>query len=221
MALLTLFDFFSLAVNSKGEEIYDSVLFIPATPDSELKKLIEEEAKACELRIKIVEKPGKKLIDYMKSFDKSHENLKCEEKDCLACGNGKEGEGKCRKHDIVYKIACLECKAIKKSANYFGDTHFNAYTRGKQHLENYHSSNAKTQEDSALRRHAKEVHNDKKVKYEMSIVKSFKEDPLSRQIFESIQIVESKEKDDYPLNSKNEFNQALIVSAKFTRGIHN
>ena len=55
----------------------------------------------------------------------------------------------------------------------------------------------------------------------MSVIKSFKEDPLSRQIYESIKIVDSKEKDDYPLNTKNEFNQALIVSAKFTRGIYN
>ena len=34
----------------------------------------------------------------------------------------------------------------KKTANYYGDTHFNAYTRGKQHLEKYKSSNKNTQE---------------------------------------------------------------------------
>ena len=83
------------------------------------------------------------------------------------------------------------------------------------------SKNKNTQEKSALRIHAKEVHNDKKVNYKMSVVKSFKDDPLSRQIFESIKIVDSKENDDYPLNTKNEFSQALIISAKFTRGINN
>ena len=157
----------------------------------------------------------------MKSVNKTNENPKCDEKECMTCQNGKQPEGKCRKNDIVYKISCEECETKKKRANYYGDTHFNAFTRGKQHLEKYRSKNAKTQENSALRRHAKEVHNDKKVKFNMSIVKSFKEDPLARQIFESVQIVESKEKDDYPLNSKNEFNQALIVTAKFTRGVHN
>ena len=110
---------------------------------------------------------------------------------------------------------------MKKSAIYYGETNFNAYTRGKQHLEKYNSSNLNTQEKSALRRHAKDVHNDQKIKYKMNILKSFKEDPLSRQIFESQKIVESKEIDDFPLNTKNEFNQALIVTAKFTRGIHN
>ena len=114
--------------------MYDSVIFIPATPNSELKKVIEEEAKACALKIRVVEKPGKKLIDYLKSFDKTNENPKCEEKDCLTCGNGEKKGGHCRKHDIVYKIACEECETNKKSANYYGDTHFNAYTRGKIHL---------------------------------------------------------------------------------------
>ena len=55
----------------------------------------------------------------------------------------------------------------------------------------------------------------------MKIIKTFKDDPLARQIFESTKIVESKENDDYPLNTKNEFNQALIVTAKFSRGIYN
>ena len=61
---------------------------------------------------------------------------------------------------------------MKKSANYYGDTHFNAYTRGKQHMTKYRSTNKNTQEDSALRKHAKEVHNDKQVKYKMSIIKN-------------------------------------------------
>ena len=74
--------------NSKGEPMYDLVIFIPATPNSELKKVIEEEAKACDLKIIVVEKPGKKLIDYLKSFDKTNENPKCEEHDCLTCVNG-------------------------------------------------------------------------------------------------------------------------------------
>ena len=206
--------------NSKGEKIYDSVLFIPATPESALKKEIEDEAKACDLRVKVVERPGKKLIDYMKSFVKKEETPKCEEKDCLSCGSdGKSGE-KCRKTNVVYKISCIECKSAKKSANYYGESNFNAYTRGKQHLDKYNSRNVNTQEKSAMKQHAINVHEGRQVKYEMTILKSFKEDPLARQIYESIKIVESKENDDFPLNSKNEFNQALIVTAKFSRGIY-
>ena len=54
----------------------------------------------------------------------------------------------------------------------------------------------------------------------MDVLKTFKNNPLGRQVYESIQIVKSKEEDHYPLNDKNEFNQAMIVTAKYTRGIH-
>ena len=48
----------------------------------------------------------------------------------------------------------------------------------------------------------------------------FKNNPLVRQVFKSILIVKSKSEDDYPLNDKNEFNQAMIVTAKYSKGIY-
>ena len=53
----------------------------------------------------------------------------------------------------------------------------------------------------------------------MEVLPSFKK-PLARQVMESILILKSKVNDDFPLNSKNEFNQALIVTAKYTKGCH-
>ena len=53
----------------------------------------------------------------------------------------------------------------------------------------------------------------------MEIIKTFKNNPMARQVLESVHIVNSKNQDDYPMNSKNEFNQALVVTAKFTKGI--
>ena len=74
---------------------------------------------------------------------------------------------------------------------------------------------------SAMRKHAKNVHQDKKVEYKMEIMKTFKNNPLARQVYESVKIVNSKLEDDYPLNDKNEFNQARIVTTKYTRGVYN
>ena len=54
----------------------------------------------------------------------------------------------------------------------------------------------------------------------MKIIKNFKDDPLARRVYESIKIVESKENYDYPMNSKTEFNKALINTTKHTRGIY-
>ena len=70
-----------------------------------------------------------------------------------------------------------------------------------------------------IRQHAIEIHNDKKVDYTMEIIKSYKNNPLAREVHESIHIVQSKYEDHHPMNSKNEFNQALIVTAKFTKGV--
>ena len=72
---------------------------------------------------------------------------------------------------------------------------------------------------SALRQHSITVHNDKKVSYKMEIIKTFKNNPLARQVLESVNIINSKNEDDHPMNLKKEFNQALVVTAKFTKGI--
>ena len=130
-----------------------------------------------------------------------------------------EKGGNCRKPNIVYRISCKECIIKKKRANYYGESHFNGFTRGKQHLSNYKSKNKNTQEKSAMRRHAKEIHNNKNVEYEMTILKSFKDDPLSRQVYESILIIDSKKEDDFPMNNKDEFNQAKVVVASYKQGI--
>ena len=53
----------------------------------------------------------------------------------------------------------------------------------------------------------------------MEVLKSFKNNPLARQVYESINIVKSKNEEEFPLNNKNEFNQAMIVTTKYSRGL--
>ena len=158
----------------KDGKKFDSVMMVPATPDGELKKIIEEKAKKADLKIKIVEKAGQKLSSYLKKFDKTQPEAPCTEKDCLICTNATRKSRKCRTPNIVYKISCKECAKNGIKANYYGESSFNGYTRGAQHLEKYRSKNKNTQEKSALRKHAQEQHNDKKVEYKMEILKTFK-----------------------------------------------
>ena len=54
----------------------------------------------------------------------------------------------------------------------------------------------------------------------MTVLKTFKNNPLARQVLESIWIVKSKTEDQFPLNDKNEFNQALIVTAKYSKEVY-
>ena len=156
----------------------------------------------------------------MKSYDKTKIKGPCEEKDCLICKHSKKMTRKCRIPSIVYQITCIECEKKKVKSKYYGETHFNGYTRGVQHQNNYRSKSKKTQEKSALRKHAKEFHDDKKVEYKMEVLKSFKNNPLARQVYESVKIVNSKIEDDIQLNDKDEFNQAMIITAKYTKGVH-
>ena len=73
-----------------------------------------------------------------------------------------------KKHGDSYfpfLISCKECLANKILANYYGESNFNGYTRGKQHLEKYMSKNKNTMEKSAMRKHAKEVYENRDVEY--------------------------------------------------------
>ena len=195
-------------------------MMVPATPNGILKRTIEEKAKESNLRVKIVERSGQKFGSYLKKFDRTKTRSPCEEKDCLICQHSTKMTRKCRIPSIVYQITCIECEKQKVKSKYYGETSFNGYTRGVQHHNNYRSKSKKTQEKSALRRHAKEVHNDKKVEYKMDVLKTFKNNPLARQVYESVKIVNSKIEDDYQLNDKDEFHQAMIVTAKYTQGVH-
>ena len=175
---------------------------------------------AANLKIKIVEKAGAKLGSYIKKFEKSNKKQNCGDKDCFVCKNSSKNSTKCRIPGAVYKITCIECEKQNKKACYYGETQFNGFTRGAQHQKNYRSKNKKVQEDSALRKHSKDVHDDKNINYRMDIIKTFNNKPLARQVYESVKIINSKNEDHYPMNSKKEFNQAMIVTAKFSRGIH-
>ena len=89
-----------------------------------------------------------------------------------------------------------------------------------QHQTKYRSKSKKTQEKSALRKHAKEYHNDKKVDYKMEVLKTFKNNPLARQVYKSVKIINSKLEDNIQMNDKDEFNQDMIITAKYTKGVH-
>ena len=54
----------------------------------------------------------------------------------------------------------------------------------------------------------------------MEVVKTFRNNPLARQVYESVKIIQSKTEDDIQMNSKDEFNQAMIITAKYSKGIN-
>ena len=172
----------------KDAKRFDSVLMIPATPNGELKQIVEEKAQLANLKVKIVGKAGIKLSAYLKKYDKTNAKNLCADNDCMICTNTTKMKRKCRTPNIVYQITCKECEKSGIKSHYFGESSFNGYTRGVQHANNYRSKNKNVQEKSALRKHAKEQHGDKKVDYRMEVLQTFKK-PLARQVMESIYII--------------------------------
>ena len=78
---------------------------IPSTKGSELKKSIEQKLQRMNLKnkVKIIEKPGQKFIDVLKSKSNKLQGEKCTDQECLMRKSG----ANCKTNEIVY---CIECK---------------------------------------------------------------------------------------------------------------
>ena len=121
----------------------DSVIFVPATPNSELKRRYDEQIRQAGFRMKVIEQSGTTL---RKKLQRSNpfKDKRCRRDDCMVCEN--EGKGNCRATRVTYGIACKECKC-----KYVGETARSGYSRGTEHEQLAGSS----KERSALLRHAK------------------------------------------------------------------
>ena len=111
---------------------YDSIIFVPCTPGTELRKMVQESLKDTGMKIKVVEKPGQKMVDIIKMTLKKPARRKCSDGKCLMCQTDKGGN--CRKSEITYKIECKDCRDC-----YFGQSGQNGRARGGEHLHDYES----------------------------------------------------------------------------------
>ena len=110
---------------------------------------------------------------------------------------------------ICYDIKCKACQ----DAIYFGESHRNLYTRGKEHENKLR----RKEENSFMLKHQQERHNGDPVEFQMKVIKSFR-DPLSRQVTEAMLI---KNHRGELLNSKSEFYQPPLVRirSEITQGL--
>ena len=113
-------------------------IMIPSTKDSKLKKSIEEKLKRVNLtkKVKIVEKPGQKFFDRLKTINQKPKNENCKDPDCLIQKTNKGGN--CKNNEIVYGIECKDC-----GDRYVGETSRNGHTRSIEHVKNAKLDNKK------------------------------------------------------------------------------
>ena len=141
---------------------FKSCIYIPPTPNSELKKVLQ--AKEKEMRvggrekfpIQIIETAVRTLERELVKVDSFGGNM-CNDKHWIPNKN-KENKISCRKNNIGYQIPCKICQRDGKAACYFGETGCNMHKRMKEHLIMFRSKNKETREASAFYKHIESEH---------------------------------------------------------------
>ena len=205
---------------------WKSCIFVPPTPGSELKKLMQ--SKEEEMRtggretypIKIIETAGKTLERALVNTDPFDGN-KCGDVKCIPSQNPKN-KINCRRNGVCYRISCRSClmagrpadaTAYLKSATYYGESAKNMHCRSKEHESKFNSKNAKTRSESAFHKHLVTAHGDRDPEknfsdyYEVDILKAYKK-PFTRLVEEGTFI--SSHRGEL-LNSKSEWHQAKVI----------
>ena len=116
--------------------------------------------------------------------------------DCFVCTTG--GKGNCSKDNVNYLISCTE--ECRQKDLYHGESSYNAYTRGSEHLQKYNKSS----NDSMLLNHCNTVHDGRRVNFRMDVTRTFHNDPTKRQIMEGLEIENTPK--NRLMNSKSEWN---------------
>ena len=200
----------------------ESVLFITATPESELKGLLQEVIEKSKIKIKVVEKSGKKMMRILQK-NNPFAKRECGKEDCMVC-TGDRG-GSCRETGITY---CIDCTGVPDEGTlrnnqnaqgeqetcagvYNGETGRNAYTRGLKHKEEYD----KRVEGSAMWKHCVQHHNSERQYFRMKVKDQVRNDATKRQILEAVRIERTEEGER--MNSRGEWGSNRIPRIEVKR----
>ena len=195
----------------KGDK--ESVLFITATPNSELRERLQEEIDKSSFKIKVVEKSGTKVVRMLQKND-PFKTKECRDKErCMVCSGNNPGS--CRDSGVTYRINCMgqhpEHQEEQCDSEYNGETGKNSYTRGNQHTTDLIAG----KDSSVLWNHCVEKHDGVRQPFTMTVADKVRGDPMKRQILESIRISQVPEEKN--LNRKGEWNSARLPRAIIIR----
>ena len=176
------------------------MLFVPATPNGQLKSSYQKEISKSGFRIKVIEKTGATLKSKLQVSNPFRQQ-RCGREECFVCTSG--GTGNCNTEGINYTIKCLgECE---EKDQYKGESARNAYTRGMKHLADLNGHNTA---NSPLWRHCRDIHNGNLQEFQMKVTGTFKNDAMLRQISEAVQIENSDQ--NRLMNTRAEWNMTRV-----------
>ena len=156
----------------------ESVVFVPATPGSELRKRFMKVIKESGVRIAVAEVPGTTIKQKLQRSDV--DKKRCGKEDCMVCSEGGNGK-RCRVEGVTYEIECSQCECV-----YIGETARNAYTRGLEH-SNLLSNKSK---HSVLHHHTETIHGAAATppEFTMTVTDVYRGDATKRQVAEALKI---------------------------------
>ena len=198
----------------------DAVLFLPATPNSELaeqaRKVVEEEGPRLGMSIRVVEKGGLSVKRQLVRTDLAVGDP-CKQPDCKAClSNPGEGGGLLHQRSgALYRGACRLCATQGQTTVYFGESGYNGYTRLGEHAADVRVGDL----SNAFAKHLVEDHPQADVgrvetAINFEVIRTF-DKPLERQVAEAVAIQSCKA--DRLLNSKSEWEQPAVERLIVTR----
>ena len=159
---------------------FDSVLFVPSTPNSRLKRSYQKEIAQSGLRIKVVERSGITLQSKLQ-VSNPFKPQRCGRDDCFVCSSG--GTGNCNTEGITYEVKCLGDCGEKDL--YKGESARNAFTRGYKHITDLNRRNVS---NSPLWKHCRDTHGSVVQDFQMKVTGTYRNDAMLRQISEAVQI---------------------------------
>ena len=163
---------------------HETVMFVEATENSELKYKVQAAAKRNKIKVKVLEKSGismKSILQKSDPFDK----IDCQRRECVMCNSTDViTEVDCRSRGCVYEMVCSLCKDKLKNEKYRGQTGRSMYERMKGHFQDWNGKD----DTSALLKHANDNHNGSDFPIEIDVVARCFGKPTCRLITESVLI---------------------------------
>ena len=170
---------------------YESTIFIPATPDGELRKRMQRKISETDMRIKVIEKTGNTLRRNLHKTSITGKT-ECDDVKCPICTTSKK-KGMCRKEGVTYEIECCKC-----GDKYIGETGRSARARTLEHMNDLRMK----KESSVLWRHCREEHNGETESFKCNVRSVYGQDATLRQIAEAVDI----RREGARINNKTEWN---------------
>ena len=190
----------------------DAVMFVPATPGSELRNSIQEivTRKTAEIGMTatVKETGGTKMRDSLVRLDLTG----CTYPQCRACKSDLGGASHTRS-GVHYLITCKACEANRTSAIYHGESGFNGVHRLGEHESAIKNKDTRNALAKHLALHHPDRVGDPDV-FDYKVLQTFKK-CLEREVSEGVALTFSKA--DIIMNQKSEHHQPAVHRAVMTR----